>query len=39
MLPILCYSLNSLEGVIWGSISGSIMEVIKGNSRRLDPKP
>ena len=30
------YSLNSLKGDIWGIMSGSIIGVIKGDTRSLD---
>ena len=30
------YSLNSLKGVIWGTIKGTTIGVIKGDTRSLD---
>ena len=30
------YSLGSLKGVIWGILYGSIIGVLKGDSRSLD---
>ena len=30
------FSLNSLKGIIWGSIWGSTIRVIKGDTRSLD---